>query len=153
MAEPDRLVTGPFAVALVAFNTFFNLSSGDAQQSCFDGVARLLQPGGHLVIEVFVPNDEQPLAAVSPTRITADHVVLTATIADPDAQTIAGQHIDVTEDGISLRPWFLRYATPDELDQRARQAGLELAERSADWHGTAFDNDSAHHVSVYRRTG
>lgn len=151
MTEPDELTSERFDAVLVAFNTFFNVASEAGQQRCFDGVARVLQPGGHFVLEAFVPNDDQPPAAVSPTQMTADHVVLTATMVDARSQTIRGQHIDITDDGIALRPWFLRYASPAQLDANARQAGLELASRNSDWHQSPFDEQSLHHVSVYRK--
>ena len=54
------------------------------------------------------------------------------------AQTITGQHIHVTEQGIRLRPWHLRYADPAELDAMAEAAGLALAWRHADWDGDAL---------------
>jgi hypothetical protein len=37
------------------------------------------------------------------------------------------------------------------VDEAAAAAGLALVERWADWAGTPFDDDSPHHVSVYRR--
>ena len=144
-AEADK-----FAVVLVAFNTFFNLSSADAQARCLRGVAAVLQPGGSLFLEAFVPQPDAPLAAVSPTRITADKVVLTATQVDPVAQTISGQHIDITEAGTRLRPWFIRYATPDQLDEAAAAASLQLVERNGGWRGEPFDGTSRLHVSRYQ---
>ena len=57
---------------------------------------------------------------------------------DERAQTITGQHIHVTEQGIRLRPWHLRYARPAELDAMADAAGLTLAWRHADWAETPF---------------
>ena len=67
------------------------------------------------------------------------------------AQTISGQHIEITEAGVRLRPWLVRYASPAELDAMAAAAGLVLVERHADWHGAPFQDASDHHVSVYRR--
>ncbi len=150
MTRPDELTAERFDAVLVAFNTFFNLPSAQDQQRCFEGVARVLEPGGFLVVEAFVPHDDQPPAAVSPTQVTADHVVLTATIVDAESQTIRGQHIDITEAGIALRPWFLRYASPSQLDEAAAEAGLKLVDRHADWHGQTFDQESLHHVSTYQ---
>ena len=88
---------------------------------------------------------------MSPRRITADEVVLSASRHDAEAQTISGQHIHVTEDGIRLRPWHLRYARPAELDAMAGAAGLELAWRHADWDRTPFGPDASVHVCAYRR--
>jgi len=152
MTRPDDLTSAVFDVALVAFNTFFNVASEAGQGRCLAGITHVLHAGGFLVLETFVPDEDQPLAAVSPTRVTADHVVLTATQVDPVAQTIRGQHIDITEAGTRLRPWFLRYASPTQLDAAAAGAGLALVERCADWHGAPFTEDSLHHVSVYRKS-
>lgn len=143
----------PFGVVLVAFNTFFNLPTEAAQRQCVERVASVLGPEGSLVLEAFVPVEAGAAAggALVPHRITADEVVLNASLHDPDAQTITGQHIQVTERGIRLRPWHLRYATPSQLDAMAAAAGLVLAERHADWLGGEFGPDSGVHVSVYRR--
>ena len=51
--------------------------------------------------------------------------------------------------GIELRPWHLRWSTPEQLDELAADAGLVLAERWADWAGAPFGPDSAAHVSRY----
>ena len=70
---------------------------------------------------------------------------------DERAQTITGQHIQLTEQGIRLRPWHLRYARPEQLDAMAEAAGLSLAWRHADWAETPFGPDAGVHVSGYRR--
>ena len=48
-----------------------------------------------------------------------------------------------------LRPWSIRWATPDQLDAMAGSAGMQLVDRYADMSGTPFTDDSPHHVSVY----
>ncbi|MDP1818430.1 MAG: class I SAM-dependent methyltransferase [Acidimicrobiales bacterium] len=144
----------PFAVVLVAFNTFFNLPTAAEQGRCLERVANLLAPEGHLLIEAFVPDAAGGIGidgAVTPRRIATDEVVLSVSQRDRAAQTISGQHVHVTEAGIRLRPWHLRYATPDQLDALAAAAGLELAWRAAGWAGEPFTDDSAAHVSAYRR--
>ena len=144
----------PFALVLVAFNTFFNLATEEAQRACLARVAALLAPDGRLVIEAFVPTDEVSRAAessVTPRRITADEVVLTVSRVDPVHQTITGQHVHLSEAGIRLRPWHLRYLSPGQLDELARAAGFELAARHAGWREEPFGPDSDVHVSTYRR--
>lgn len=143
---------GPVSVAFAAFNTFFNLTTRDAQVACLRGLASQLTPNGLVAIEAFVPPEPgtAPNSVVSPGSIAADHVVLTVARRDDAAQTIVGQHIEIRESGIRLRPWMVRYAAPLELDQIAAEAGLRLLRRGADWRGGAFDDDSTVHVSVYR---
>jgi hypothetical protein len=152
----DLSLTNPpgFAVVFVAFNTFFNLGSRDAQERCLARVATLLAPEGTFVLEGFVPaapDGTDPRGAVSPRRITTDEVQLTVSQHDPAEQTITGQHIHITEAGIRLRPWHLRYATPTQLDAMAERAGLALAWRHADWAGRPFGSDASVHVSGYHR--
>ena len=69
---------------------------------------------------------------------------------DRDAQTVMGQHVDISEAGIRLRPWLLRYSTVPQLDAMAAAAGFALEHRWADWAGTPFEADGSAHVSVYR---
>jgi hypothetical protein len=45
----------------------------------------------------------------------------------------------------------IRYCWPSELDLMARLAGLILEDRWADWQRSPFTDDSAGHVSVWRR--
>jgi SAM-dependent methyltransferase len=152
-AVGEVAIGGPFAVVFAAFNTFFNLTTRDSQLSCLRGVARLLAPDGCLAIEAFVPPEPGTAAdsVVTPRTIESDRVVLTVAKRDPDTQTIAGQHIELTEaGGVRLRPWLVRYAAPRELDELAAEAGLALLRRAADWRGTPFDDTSTAHVSLYR---
>jgi len=154
MAALDLADPPPFALVFVAFNTFFNLGSVEAQCRCLSRVAELLAPQGFFVLEAFVPADDEGAStggALAPQRITADEVVLTVSQHDRTDQTITGQHIHITEAGIRLRPWHLRYATPHQLDAMAERAGLRLAWRHAGWDGRPFSPDAGVHVSAYRR--
>ncbi len=143
-----------FAVVLVAFNTLFNLPTEARQQRCLEGVAAALQPEGRFVLEAFVPRDDLgpgTHTSVTPRRIAADEVVLSVSEVDAAAQTISGQHVHLSELGIRLRPWHLRYASPTQLDAMAASAGLVLERRTASWDGAPFTEASAVHVSTYRR--
>jgi SAM-dependent methyltransferase len=154
MADLDLADPPPFAVVFVAFNTFFNLGSAAAQARCLERVAALLAPNGLFVLEAFVPIESHHAptgASVAPRRITADEVVLSVSQHDAEAHTVTGQHIHVTEAGIRLRPWHLRYAYPEELDAMAEAAGLRLAWRHGGWDGRPFTTDSSVHVSAYDR--
>lgn len=143
----------PFAVVLCAFNTLFNLTSTDDQRRCLREVARVLAPGGRFVVEAFVPplldEDAPPVDSVEPRHIGLDEVVLGVSRLEPATRMITGQFVQITEAGIRLRPWVLHYASPDQLDELAASAGLALAERHGDWHGTPFTDASTTHVSSY----
>ena len=148
MADPpvgDRT----FAVVFVAYNTLFNLVDPDDQRRCFASAARRLLPGGSFVVEAFVPAPGRAQQTVAPRTITADRVVLSVSQTDPGRQEAMGQYVDITEAGIALRPWHIRWSTPDELDAMAAAAGLMLTDRWADWERTPFGVDSPSHVSRY----
>ena len=142
-----------FDVALCAFNTLFNLTDTAAQRRCLTRVSELLAPGGVLVVEAFVPPPggarDAAVSAVEPRHIGLDEVVLTVSRLDPASRTIIGQHLQISEAGVRLRPWVLHYASPGELDALAAEAGLRLVERHAGWSGEAFTPTSETHVSVY----
>lgn len=144
---------GPFAVVLIAYNTFFNLPTAQRQHEAMAHIAQLLDPGGYLVLEAFVPDDPPPVGSqVSLRSMTADRVVLSVSVDDPDQQRAEGHLVELSEyRGVRLRPWSIRWARPHELDTMAAEAGLALVHRWADVTGTPMADDSTRHVSVYRR--
>jgi SAM-dependent methyltransferase len=91
--------------------------------------------------------------AVEPRHIGLDEVVLTVSRVDPAARIVVGQHVQITEAGIRLRPWVLHYASPEGVDELAAVAGLRLVERHAGWRGEPFSSASAMHVSCYAPIG
>lgn len=153
-----------FDVALIAVNTLFNLVEPGRQQQCFHEVAGRLRPGGHFVVEAFVPDPEfggstSPGSAagsagrseVSVRSMAADHVVLSVSRHQPVDQRAEGQFVEISESGgVRLRPWSIRWATPAQLDEMAGAAGFAVDARSSDMAGAPFDDDSAGHVTVYR---
>ncbi len=155
MAELTAPGLGPdgFGVVLCAFNTLFNLTDTTAQRRCLTRVGELLGADGRLVVEAFVPppsgERDAAVSAVEPRHIGLDEVVLSVSRLDPASRTITGQHVQITEAGVRLRPWVLHYASPDELDALAADAGLRLVERHAGWRGEAFTPTSETHVSLY----
>ncbi len=153
MAAIELVDPPEFAVVMLAFNTLFNLSTEADQRRCLERCAALVKATGAVVVEAFVP-DESPetaaAAAVEPRHIGVDEVVLRVSRSDPATQTVTGQHVHLSEAGIRLRPWFLRWATPAQLDDMAADAGLELAWRSAGWSDEPFDDRAAVHVSCWR---
>lgn len=151
------LPDGPFTLAFVAYNSLFNLTSAEQQHACFGAVAARLSPGGHFVVEAFVP--EQPFRdgdTVEVRTLAADRVVLSVTRNDATAQSAIGQFVDIVgrpgePADVRLRPWAIHYATPEQLDAYAAATGFALAHRWEDFTRQPFRSDSPRHVSVYRR--
>lgn len=141
-----------YTLAYCAANTFLNLHSEAAQRQCLVGAAALLASDGVLVIEAYVPAspDQTPRTSLDVARVTTDAVVLTCTEHDAATQVVTGQHIEIRDGSVRLRPWQIRYLTPEQLDDLAAEAGLVLHQRWADWRGTPFDDESDSHVSTYR---
>ena len=142
---------GHFAVAFAAYNTWFNLTDDGAQRRCVRSLAAALRPGGRVAIEAFVPpaegfND----GGISVRTPAVGRAVISVSQHDAPTQRIRGRHIDISAAGVVVRPWALRYRTPEQLDALFAEHGFALERRRADWTGTPSSAASAAHVSVYR---
>jgi SAM-dependent methyltransferase len=143
---------GPFTLVFAAVNTFFGLDSEPAQAGCFASVAARLERGGRFALEAFVPDPgDEPIDKVAIRNLAVDRVVLEVSRSDPVAQIAEGQYVELTADGVRLHPWRIRWATPSQLDDYARAAGLHLESRWATWDRTPFTTESAHHISIWQR--
>lgn len=150
-AEADA--PGEFALVYVVLNTFFMLTTQEAQARCFANVARRLAPGGVFLIEAFVPDltlyDRGQAVRVS--DVQAGFVNLHVAQLDAASQRVSGQQIVIDAGGVRLYPIEIRFAWPSELDLMARLAGMRLRERWSGWRREPFDGRSQKHVSVYER--
>ena len=149
----DVAVDGDYALVFVAFNTLFALATQDDQARCFRNVAAHLEPAGCFVVEAFVPDlsrfDRGQRVQVS--HVDLDGLRIEGSLHDAAAQTISTQQVVIDGHGMRLRPIFMRYAYPTELDLMAQLAGLRLRERWGGWDRRGFDAGSVGHVSVYER--
>ena len=145
---PER----PFSLVFVAVNTFFGLLTEADQRRAMAAVAEHLAPGGRFVIEAFVPEPAHEGDRIEVRDLAADRVVLSISRTDADGQRASGQFVEL-RDGqpVRLRPWAIRWATPDQLDRMAESAGLQLEDRWSTWARGTFEADSPSHVSVYTR--
>jgi len=148
----DVPASGPFRLVYLVANTLFALLTQERQASCFGNVARVLGPGGAFVIECFVPDltrfdRGQRMQAL---EVTEDMASFELSRHDAAQQRVTTQIVTMDGQGTRMRPVTLRYSWPSELDLMARQAGLQLTERYADWNRRPFDSTSSGHVSVYR---
>ncbi len=148
-------LAGPIAGALIAFNTLFNLTSEAEQLDLLVALASTLADDGSVVIEAL---DVSALASGPEhsigVRSVDDHgLTVSATQMDRNKQTLSGQHLQIDDRGVVVRPWRLRWLTPTQLDRLADRAGLTLHERYRSWRCEPFVDGSETHISVYRRTG
>jgi SAM-dependent methyltransferase len=146
----DEPAAPEFHVVFIAYNTFFNLHDEASQRRGMDQARSWLTPEGRFVVEAFVPEMDPGAPPVTIRTMAVDRLVLSASIVDEQEQTIEGQYVDITQGGIRLRPWRIRYLTPTQLDRLAEGAGLVLEARWSSWAADAFDEASGTHVSVYR---
>jgi len=145
------LPSGPFSLVFVAVNTFFGLPSAAAQQAAFHAVAVVVAPDGRFVVEAFVPDARHEGDRIEIRDLSADRVVLSVSRTDPATQLAVGQFVDLRDgDVVRLRPWTIRWATPDQLDEMALAAGFTVEHRWSDWAGTPFGPDSVNRVTIYR---
>jgi SAM-dependent methyltransferase len=145
---------GSYGLIFVVFNTFFGLGSQDRQVACFRNVASALKPGGHFVLECFVPDVSRFRDGDQTVRVVAlddSHLRLNASVHDPVAQIVNTQVLGLRDGAMWARPVSLRYCWPAEMDLMARLAGLELADRWSGWAREPFTRRSTQHISVYRR--
>lgn len=149
----DVAVDGPFRLVYAALSSFLCLTSQDEQVRCLANAARVLEPGGVVVVEALIP-DLAPFrgdGTLFPARVEKDWIGLEAIRLDRAAQTWSIQEVVISEGGIRLYPVVIRYVWPAELDLMARLAGLRLRERTEDWSGRPYSGGSRWHVSVYER--
>ena len=144
-------VDGSFDLVYLVYNTITNLLDQDRQVDCFTNAATHLRPGGHFVIETFVPalrrlppGERFVPFEVGPDRIGVDEY-------DVVGQRLTSHHHRLSDRGAGVFRSEHRYAWPAEYDLMARLAGLEPAGRWADWNRNPFTADSGSHVSVWRR--
>jgi SAM-dependent methyltransferase len=138
-------VDGTFSLAYIVFNTINNLTTQDAQVACFENAAAHLEPGGHFVVEVGVPNTA-PLEVfdLSDTHVGVDEL-------DFDTQRLVSHHFSLIDGRWERFSVPFRSVSPAELDLMARLAGMKLRERWSGWKREPFTSDSTEHVSVWEK--
>ncbi len=140
-----------FSVAYLVFNTIMNLTTQDAQVSCFRNVAAHLAPGGCFVIEVGVPDLQRlPFGETfRPFDVSERHLGFDE--YDVVAQGLVSHHYSLVGEAYERVSMPFRYVWPSELDLMARLAGLALVGRYAGWRREPFTATSDSHVSVWRK--
>jgi SAM-dependent methyltransferase len=141
-----------FDLVYAVFNTVLMVATQDGQVKSFASAAAHLRPGGHFVVEAFIPEFTK-LAGTGADLVRSvdeDGAWLLRTRHDALAQIITSESVYVGTSGTRRYPTALRYAWPAELDLMARLAGFRLVERYADWRRAPLTPASRNQVSVYR---
>jgi SAM-dependent methyltransferase len=145
-------VDGSFRLAYLVFNTIGNVMTQDRQVACFTNASSHLEPGGHFVVEVGVPDlrrlppgDDARVFAHSPGYVGYDRYT------DLVAQQAVSHHFVAEGPDVHETRTPFRYVWPSELDLMARLAGLSLRHRWAGWDRSPFTGDSTSHVSVWQK--
>jgi SAM-dependent methyltransferase len=149
----DTRLDGDFALVVLAANTIFALPSQDAQVQAFRNAAAHLRPGGHFVLEAWVPDlgDFRAGRALRIVSVQDRRVVLEAAELDPVEQHMRTTKLFCGPDGLQAFPANHRYAWPAELDLMARLAELNRVHRWASWRRDPYTATSRQHVTVYRK--
>ncbi len=142
---------GCFTLVYLVRNTIMNLTTQDGQVACFANAAAHLEPGGHFVVEVVIPElqrlppgDTVRVFSVTPTHLGFEEY-------DVATQTSHSHHVWVTDGTLERFSAPFRYVWPSELDLMARLAGMTLRARWADWDRSPFTSDSRSHISVWQK--
>jgi SAM-dependent methyltransferase len=146
------LVEGRFRLVYLVYNTIGNLTTQDQQVACFANAAAHLEPGGHFLIEVGVPDlrrlppgEDARVFAHGPGYLGYDRYT------DLVTQQAVSHHFTADESGLREVKTPFRYVWPSELDLMARLAGMSLRDRWASWDRSPFTGDSRSHISVWQK--
>ena len=142
---------GSFQLVYLVFNTIGNLTTQDEQVACFANAAAHLQPGGHFVVEVGVPQLRRLPPGAHHVVFHADRDRWGIDEYDVASQRLVSHHMRREGSGLLDRAIPFRYVWPAELDLMARLAGMTLLTRWADWNRRPFEHESTSHVSVWRK--
>lgn len=144
---------GEFALVYLVFNTISNLLTQDAQAACFANAARHLRPGGHFVVECWIPELRRlpPGQSAVPFDVSEGHLGFDV-FDDLVAQRLTSHHFSREPDGDYRRSAsHHRYVWPSELDLMARLAGMRLVRRVADWDGAPLTGEHRSAISVWQK--
>ncbi|MFC4495874.1 class I SAM-dependent methyltransferase [Streptomyces ovatisporus] len=136
--------------------TFSMLLDADAQQATIQHAADRVAPGGTLVVETSNPGGvralhegQQRTSYFIPYPEPNTGLLTYSTLLENSLWHAS--HIWFEDGKSSVGSELARLTTPDEVDAYARAAGLQPADRWADWKETPWQEDSPMFVSTYTR--
>jgi SAM-dependent methyltransferase len=145
-------VAGTFSLVYLVWNTIMNVTTQGEQVAVFANAARHLDPGGHFVVEVMVPQLRKFPAGES-RRVfeLSDNHVGVETIDDLVGQITTSHHWMRVDGRLVTDSSPFRYVWPSELDLMGQLAGMHLVDRWAGWTKKPFTSDSTNQVAVYAK--
>jgi SAM-dependent methyltransferase len=142
-------IGGTFRLVYLVWNTIMNLTTQEDQVACFQNASAHLEPGGHFVIEVMVPELQRLPPGETARPFLVSSTRLGFDVYDTPSQGLVSNHYWVSGDQARVEAQPFRYVWPSELDLMARIAGMTLQERWGGWSREPFTGDSTCHVSVW----
>jgi SAM-dependent methyltransferase len=147
----EARVAGTFRVAYVVANTIMNLTTQEAQVACFRNVAAHLEPGGHFLVEVLVPELRRLTPGDTHLVFSTDERHWGIDEYDVTRQGLVSHHFLARDGRLQRTSVPFRYVWPSELDLMAQLAGMRLRDRWAGWKREPFTSESTKHVSVWQK--
>ncbi|HWC23181.1 MAG TPA: class I SAM-dependent methyltransferase [Flexivirga sp.] len=147
------VVAGEFSLVYLVWNGLGNVRTQAEQVAVFRNAARHLVPGGHFVIELWIPGIRRmpPGQTAVPFHVGERHLGFDT--YDLATQQGTSHHYTRQADGtVRYGASNFRYVWPAECDLMAQLAGMTLEKRVADWDGSEFTGESESHVSVWHKT-
>jgi SAM-dependent methyltransferase len=142
-------VDGSFSLAYLLCNTIMNLTTQEAQVSCFRNVAAHLEPGGRFLIHVMVPELRRLPPGETFHVFGAGEGSWGIDEYDVANQGLVSHHLEDVGGSVEAFSVPFRFVWPAELDLMAQLAGMTLRERWGGWMREPFTSESRHHVSVW----
>jgi SAM-dependent methyltransferase len=142
---------GTFRLVYLLRNTITNLTTQDEQVEAFRNAAAHLEPGGHFVVENYIPGLQRLPPGETVQVFTATPGHLGYEEYDVATQIAVSHHHWVIDGRLRTFSSPHRYAWPSELDLMARLAGLTLRERWSGWRREPFTAASRSHISVWQK--
>ncbi len=144
-------VEGTFSIVYVVFNTIMNLTTQEAQTNVFRNAAAHLQPGGHFVVEVMIPELQHLPPGETNRTYQFDETRMDFDEYDVANQGLTSHHFRL--EGGQWDRWSVpfRYVWPSELDLMAELAGLKPHERWSGWKHEPFTSDSTNLIAVWEK--
>jgi SAM-dependent methyltransferase len=145
-------VAGSFKLVYIVWNAITNVTTQDEQLAVVANAAAHLDPGGHFVVEVVVPQLRRlPPGDVGRVfTLEKDHIGF-ETFDDLVGQ-VSWSHHWMHVDGRLIRHSAPhRQLWPSELDLMGKMAGLRLTERWANWNRQPFASESHQQIAVFEK--